>query len=63
MDASEGAKPQPPQQQVSEEMYYAESLMNLTLADPPRWGWTPVGGITDLLSPHEVGLIPRCQGL
>ena len=33
---------------------YAEAVMNMTLFDPPRWGWTAVGGISDLLSPHEV---------
>ena len=33
---------------------YAESWMNLTLTDPPKWGWTAVGGIADVLSPHEV---------
>lgn len=31
-----------------------ESLMNLALSDPPRWGWTAAGGIADLLPPHEV---------
>jgi hypothetical protein len=33
---------------------YSEAVMNMTLFDPPRWGWTAVGGIADLLSPHEV---------
>ena len=32
----------------------SESLMNLTLIDPPRWGWTALGGVADLLTPHEV---------
>jgi len=31
----------------------SESLMNLTLIDPPRWGWTALGGVADLLTPHE----------
>ena len=31
----------------------AESLMNLSLLDPSRFGWTAVGGIADLLTPHE----------
>jgi hypothetical protein len=35
---------------------YGESLMNLALYDPPRWGWTAVGTIADLLPPHEVGI-------
>ena len=33
---------------------FAESLMNKALYDPPRWGWTALGGIADVLSPHEV---------
>jgi hypothetical protein len=32
----------------------AESMINLTLLDPARWGWTAAGGVADLLSPHEV---------
>ena len=32
----------------------AETVMNLTLMDPPRWGWTAVGGVADLLTPQEV---------
>ena len=32
----------------------ADSTMNLSLMDPPRWGWAAVGGIVDLLPPHEV---------
>ena len=31
-----------------------ENMVNLTLLDPPRWGWTAAGGVADLLSPHEV---------
>jgi hypothetical protein len=30
-----------------------DSLANLSLLDPPRWGWSALGGITDLLPPHE----------
>ena len=33
---------------------YAETAMNMTLFDPPRWGWTALGGVADLLCPHEV---------
>ena len=33
---------------------FAEIVMNTALYDPPRWGWTAVGGIADVLSPHEV---------
>jgi hypothetical protein len=33
---------------------YAEATLNMILFDPPRWGWTAVGGVVDLLSPHEV---------
>jgi len=32
----------------------AESAINLTLLDPPRFGWTASGGVADLLHPHEV---------
>jgi hypothetical protein len=31
-----------------------ESMINLTLLDPARWGWTAVGSVADLLPPHEV---------
>ena len=34
-----------------------EAMLTLTLVDPPRWGWSAVGGVTDLLSPHEVRLL------
>jgi len=30
-----------------------DSLANLSILDPPRWGWSAIGGITDLTSPHE----------
>jgi hypothetical protein len=33
---------------------YPETVMNLSLFDPPRWGWTAVGGVADVLTPHEV---------
>jgi hypothetical protein len=36
---------------------YAETAMNMALFDPPRWGWAAVGGIADVLPPHEVSLI------
>lgn len=32
----------------------AEIAINLTLLDPPRFGWTAAGGVADLLHPHEV---------
>ncbi len=41
---------------------FAEISMNKALYDPPRWGWTALGGIADVLSPHEVrefGFIER----
>ena len=37
----------------------AESVVNLALLDPPRWGWTALGGISDILLPHEVSLPER----
>jgi len=30
-----------------------DSLANLSILDPPRWGWSAAGGITDLTPPHE----------
>jgi hypothetical protein len=39
---------------------FAEIIMNRALHDPPRWGWTAVGGIADVLSPQEVRY---CDGL
>eukprot|EP00934_Nitzschia_sp_Nitz4_P006935 Nitzschia sp. Nitz4//scaffold70_size99833//92652//96899//NITZ4_004611-RA/size99833-snap-gene-0.136-mRNA-1//1//CDS//3329557185//6925//frame0 len=41
-----------PQEELME-MMDAETVMNLALSDPPRWGWTAAGGMADLLSPHE----------
>jgi hypothetical protein len=32
----------------------AQTSMNLSLLDPPRWGWAAVGGVVDLLTPQEV---------
>jgi hypothetical protein len=49
--------PSPPPSLPPQDYYeyeYAERAMNMTLFDPPRWGWTAVGGVADLLSPHEV---------
>ena len=41
---------------VSEDMdLNAETMMNLSLLDPPHYGWTAAGGIADLLPPVEVG--------
>ncbi|KAG7353450.1 bromodomain containing protein [Nitzschia inconspicua] len=42
-------KPLPP----SPSEGYAETVMNMPLIDPPRWGWTAVGGVADVLPPHE----------
>ena len=54
----------------------AENAVNLTLLDPPRFGWTAAGGVEDVLPPHEVcqsvllswyyslrnyGLVPFCD--
>jgi hypothetical protein len=33
---------------------YEENLLNLSLLDPSRFGWTAGGGIADLSTPHEV---------
>lgn len=43
--------PPPPPPRPNE---YAEAVMNMTLFDPPRWGWTALGGVADVLTPHEV---------
>jgi len=45
--------PPPPPPSSPQDYDYAERAMNMTLFDPPRWGWTAVGGVADLLSPHE----------
>lgn len=31
-----------------------ETVMNLALLDPPRFGWSAIGGIVDVLPPHDV---------
>jgi len=36
-----------------------ENAINLTLLDPPRFGWTAAGGVADLLHPHEVSSLSR----
>ncbi|CAJ1954578.1 unnamed protein product [Cylindrotheca closterium] len=41
------------QQQSSPSPAYTQSSLNRLLYDPPRWGWSAVGGIADLLTPHE----------
>eukprot|EP00978_Attheya_sp_CCMP212_P032343 scaffold125904_cov49-Attheya_sp.AAC.2 len=42
------------QEQTQEAMDVGtEAMLTLTLVDPPRWGWSAVGGVTDLLPPHE----------
>jgi hypothetical protein len=46
----------------SQPTQYAEAVMNMTLFDPPRWGWTAVGGIADVLSPHEVNCTVEFSG-
>ena len=50
--AMDADQPLPPSYDVD-----AQSMMNLSLLDPPRWGWTALGGICDLLPPHEVSTI------
>jgi hypothetical protein len=49
-------KTSPPSQGPAQERLdtLAESMINLTLLDPARWGWTAAGGVADLLPPHEV---------
>lgn len=42
------------QQGNEDEEVYAQTVANLTLLDPARWGWSAVGGVVDLLPPHEV---------
>jgi hypothetical protein len=32
----------------------AETMINLSLLDPPHYGWTAGGGVVDLLPPVEV---------
>lgn len=54
VDEQDGEKPR---SQSSAIATCADSLMNLSLLDPPRWGWPAVGAVTDLLVPHEV----RCD--
>ncbi|KAL3943256.1 MAG: hypothetical protein SGBAC_002665 [Bacillariaceae sp.] len=41
------------QQPSSPSPVCTQSGLNRLLYDPPRWGWSAVGGITDLLTPHE----------
>ena len=31
-----------------------ESLCNLALLDSSKWGWTALGGVCDILPPHQV---------
>jgi hypothetical protein len=33
---------------------YVENSINLSLLDPPRFGWTVAGGVGDVLPPHQV---------
>jgi hypothetical protein len=33
---------------------YEENYTNLSLLDPARYGWMAIGGVADLLTPHEV---------
>ena len=37
----------------------AESAINLTVLDPPRFGWTAAGGVAEVLTPHEVSSLLR----
>lgn len=43
--------------------YCAEIVMNKALYDPPRWGWTALGGMADVLTPHEVSCFSFFQTL
>lgn len=43
-----GAAPQ------QEEDVDGETVINLALLDPPRFGWSAIGGVVDVLPPHEV---------
>jgi hypothetical protein len=36
---------------------HADTIVNLALSDPPRWGWTAAGTLADLLPPHEVSYL------
>lgn len=56
MEGSEevAGRSQPQQQLQCPAVRDAESVMNLALFDPPRWGWTVTGTLADLLPPHEV---------
>jgi hypothetical protein len=47
-------QPQSDEQEQEEDGFYAEAMLNLTLLDPPRFGWTALGGVADVLPPHEV---------
>lgn len=38
---------------------FCENSINLTLLDPPRYGWTAAGGVSDLLTPHEVSFMTQ----
>jgi hypothetical protein len=31
-----------------------DMMCSLPLYDPPKWGWSALGGVVDLLPPHEV---------
>jgi len=32
---------------------YSDAVLNLSLLDTPRWGWSAIGGVIDLCPPHE----------
>jgi len=42
------------QQTTSADDVNVETVMNLALLDPPRFGWSAIGGVVDVLPPHEV---------
>jgi len=38
---------------MKEDSCNTDSLYNLSLLDPPKWGWCAAGGIVDVCAPHE----------
>jgi len=57
MSSSHGSTDQTKVPMSQDDIIYADSLMNLSLLDPSRWGWGAVGSITDVLTPHDVSVL------
>jgi hypothetical protein len=36
------------------DMANCDALLNLTILDPPKYGWSVLGGIRNVCPPHEV---------